>query len=192
MKLFCLFLLLLFLLYATYLFVTINTCSTLSPFAFLISEINNYLEWPLPFSFAIPVHSNTLDRNCPSIWRNITFGYDEEDVLRCISSECLDVYFNVTADNSSRWCATRFASGTHCPMSLFQLEEKAYEIDPRFRGNSGDSLAMKLLTNISQDGLLLMTSSKYITPFHSAATVTHHLLLRGKKVWCFAPASITE
>jgi hypothetical protein len=151
---------------------------------FVVSEINNYLEWNLSFSYTIPIWENKIDANCPYIWRNVSFRYDESQLKKCMNSDFLDVYHN----NSTRkyfWCAVRLVSNTSCPMSLFQLGNKAYEIDPRFSGNSGHSMAMKMLTNITQDGLVLMTSQKYVTLFHSASTRTHHLLLRGQKVWCF-------
>lgn len=170
--------------YVNYLYLTINTCSTLSFAVFVISEINNYLEYKLPFSYKIPILENIVDSNCPYIWRNVSFAYEIPQLKKCMNSDCLDVYHN----NSTRkhfWCAVRFASHTSCPMTIFELGNKAYEIDPRFAGNVGHSTAMKILTNISQDGLMLMTSRKYVTPFHSAATKTHHFLLRGKKVWCF-------
>ena len=170
--------------YVSYLYLTINTCSSLSFLVFVISEVNNYLEFELPFSYKIPILQNIIDYNCPYIWRNINFTIDEPALERCMNSDCLDVYHN----NSTKqyfWCAVRFFEDSACPMNIFKLGAKAYEIDPRFAGNNGHSLAMKVLTDIKQDGLLLMTSKKYVTPFHSAATVTHHLLMRGKKIWCF-------
>ena len=170
--------------YVSYLYLTINTCSSLSFLVFMISEINNYLELKLPFEYKIPILENIIDRNCPYIWRNINFTYDEPALEGCMKPDCLDVYHN----NSTKqyfWCAITFFEDSSCPMNIFSLDAKAYQIDPRFAGNNGYSTAMKILTNIRQDGLLLMTSKRYVTPFHSAATVTHHLLLRGKKVWCF-------
>ena len=170
--------------YLSYLYQTINTCSSLSFIVFTLSEINNYIEIPLSFNFEIPILENIIDRNCPYISRDIKFNYDESKLKKCMNQNCLDVYHN----NSTKeyfWCAIRFSKELSCPMNIFKLADKAYEIDPRFAGDSGHSTAMKILTNITQDGLLLMTSKKYVTPFHSAATTTHHILLRGKKIWCF-------
>lgn len=169
-------------LYFAYLYLTINTCSSLSFVVFILSEINNYVEITIPFNYKIPVLENVIDRNCPYIWRNI--NYTESQLEKCMNQDCLDVYHN----NSTKqyfWCAIRFSETLPCQMNYFKLADKAYEIDPRFAGGSGHSFAMKILTNITQDGLLLMTSKKYVTPFHSAATTTHHILLRGRKIWCF-------
>ena len=173
--------------YISYLYLTINTCSSLSFAVFFASELNNYLEplglnIDLPFDYKIPIFENIIDRNCPYIWRNTKFIYDEKHLEKCMNKDCLDIYHNV---KHSKWCAVRLSKELSCPMTIFKLNDKAYEIDPRFHGNSGYPYAMKILTNITQDGLLLMTSGKYVTPFHSAATTTHHILLKGKKIWCF-------
>jgi hypothetical protein len=172
-----------FLLPVGYLYLTINTCDTLPFLIFLVSEVNSYLEWDLPFDYTIPIRK-FRDENCPYVVRNVSFSYDEETVKKCMNADCLDVYNNVS-DHPFFWCAVRLSSSTSCPMTMFQLDEKAYLVDPRFAGVGKNSLAMEILTSDVQEGLLLMTPRKYFTPFHSAATVTHHLLLRGRKVWCF-------